>query len=123
MSISVKPLVSAAAIALLGILGGLAIGQVTTADSAKQPTASASTTRIQSGMLRELRVQTRYQKQTIAMLQRLDTSVGAVESRIGTSDVRGNVQDQLYSLTGEIDKVADSTYGTCREVGSFYCRR
>ncbi|HZJ29547.1 MAG TPA: hypothetical protein VFD37_06135, partial [Solirubrobacterales bacterium] len=86
MSITIKPLAAAVAVALFGILGGLAIGQIATADSSKQPTASASSVRIQSAMLRELRMQTRYQKQAIGQLRGFEQTVDTIASGIGTSE-------------------------------------
>ena len=79
-------------IAFVGILGGLAIGQVTRADSSA-PTASASYTAPFERSLKEMA-----------------RELHSMNRAIGTPGIAGSILEEL-------DKIRGNTYGTCQAAG------
>jgi hypothetical protein len=91
VTISLPRWTAVLAIAFIGILGGLAIGQVTHADSS--PTATVS-----------------YTPPFEITLKEINRSLKAIKSTIGQATVSGTLMEEL-------DKIRGNTYGTCQAAG------
>jgi hypothetical protein len=98
MTVTVPRWGAVLAIALVGVLGGLAIGQVTRADSAPGPSANASYV---SGFERNV-------KEINKTLKEMHTVLG---SGLG-----------VYTVLDEIKSVNTNTYQACRAVASYGCQ-
>jgi hypothetical protein len=96
MTIRLRRSTAAILIGLVGLLGGMALGQVTQATS--QPTASTSAA-------------PRFER----TLKSIDRKLGKIQTVLGSSFGYNNVLD-------EVEKVTANTYGTCKAVDAFGCR-
>ncbi len=98
MTVTIKRSTAVVAIALIGILGGLALGQITQAQSSGGPQASAS-----------------YTAPFEVTLKEVNRNLKAIKNSIGRPGIAGDLMDQ-------IDKIRGNTYGTCQAAGgSPYC--
>ena len=96
MTITLPRWTAVLAIALVGIFGGLAIGQITHADSS--PTAKAS-----------------YTSPFEITLKEINRNLKAMRRTVGRAGISGTLMEQL-------DKIRGNTYGTCQAAGgSPYC--
>ena len=111
MSLTIKPAVAAVVIALIGVLAGLALGQITEANSAKgQATASSMTSGQGRQIIRELRNQSR-------QLRRMDSNLVAIGTILGTSKYSpGSIHSTLNDMKRNTGKV-------CYEVGGIGCQQ
>lgn len=93
MTITLRPWMTILLVALIGALGGLAIGQITQAHSAKA-TASSATTR---------------------SLRGIKSDLDNINESVGSTFLKGTVIDEL-------DDIKTNTGQTCRAVGGTSCR-
>jgi hypothetical protein len=93
MTITLPRWSAALLIALVGILGGLAIGQVTRADSASGPSATAS-----------------YTAPFELTLKEMARDLHSVKGALGRPGIAGSILEEL-------DKIRGNTYGTCQAAG------
>jgi hypothetical protein len=98
MTITLKRSTAALLIGLMGLLGGLAVGQVADAVSAG-PSATAS-----------------YTSPLERQLEKTNKTLKAIDSKLGP-----NIS--IYNVLDELHKVKQNTYGFCKEAGSFYCQQ
>jgi type II secretory pathway pseudopilin PulG len=110
MSLTIKPAVAAVVIALIGVLAGLALGQITEANSSKsQAKASAAITSAQGRqIIRELRDQSR-------QLKWLGSNVYTIGTILGTSKYSSG------SIHGTLNDIRRNTGKVCYEVGGIGC--
>jgi hypothetical protein len=92
MTIEIRRSTAAIVIALLGILGGFAIGQLTQAHSA-QPKATAS-----------------YVDPYAVALKEINASLKVIKQALGGTHYTGSIYDQL-------DAIRSNTYGACQAAG------
>lgn len=103
MTITIKRSTAVLFIGLLGLLGGLALGQITQADAGPSATSSYV-----SPLEREIKKMNR-------TLASVDTKLGSMSTTVGQTY-------GVVSVVGELEKINDNTYGTCKAVEQIGCR-
>jgi hydrogenase/urease accessory protein HupE len=99
MTIRLKRSTAAVLIGLMGLLGGMAIGQVADAFSSG-PSATAS-----------------YTPPFERTLTKIDRTLSAISAKLGPAT-------SLTSILEELEKIRGNTYGVCKETGgpaTAYC--
>lgn len=89
MTVTLKPWMTALLIATVCVLAGFAVGQVTTAQSAKDAAASARATAVQD-------------RAVLAQLKKLNRAIGAPSSISSHPSTVLNELDDIRTNTGEV---------------------
>lgn len=102
MTITLKPWMTVLLIATICVLAGFAIGQVTSAQSAKDASASARAQKVKDAAV-------------LTQLKKLNRAIG---SPSGITSRPETLVRSLADVRAETEKVADNTYWMCRELAA-----